>query len=238
MDPNRYTVVSARAGERYHAVLTTFRGMLFAFLNERFSVGRADDLRRDADEVGRMFLRSETPLILEEVTRTAQDALWTVQDQSGVQRTADISDTLNAFLTQHCDYLENELRVQLSRDAEMLVRRYREFALEAQLNGSANLERARFYFRDRVGRQYPSQQFVRSVWRHTLVMVAAECFALEAADQGIHEIETLSPDPESRWANFAIGLTDTVAAPSFSEVRDEVFHPQSQVTLRVVDVPT
>ena len=59
---------------------------------------------------------------------------------------------------------------------------------------------------------------------------------LEAADRGEAEIEVESPDPQSRWNGLRIGLSNTSNAETFGEVRDEVFHPQTQVTLKVVDV--
>lgn len=240
MNPTRYTEVSAQASERYQAVLTTFRGMLFAYLNESFSASRASELRSNAVDIGKMFFRSEQAIIEEELHRTALDALWTVEDQIGVQRSKEVSDTFSAFLTQHMDYLESELRAQLSRDVEMLVRRFREVALEKHLGAAARLDVggvSRFHFRDRVGRLYPSQKFVRSVWRHSLVMVGAEFFALEAADRGYSEIEVVSQDKSSRWTGLKIGLSDASPEPSFSDVRDEVFHPQTQITLKVADVP-
>lgn len=239
MNPTRYTEVAIKASERYQAVLTTFRGMLFAFLNEQFSAARADELRANAVEVGRMFFRTEETFIADEVRRTAQDALRTAQEQIGVTPTSELPTAFSAFLEQHEDYLRSELQAQLSRDVEMLVRRYREAALESHLFGAARSniggDRARFYFRDRVGRLYPSQKFVRSVWRHSLVTVGAEFFALECADRGETEIEVVS-EPQSHWNGLRIGIHPNSTAQPFGEVREEVFHPQSQVTLKVVDV--
>lgn len=245
MTPNRYTEVSHQAGVRYQTVLSTFRGMLFAFLAQPFSIRMAADLRRNAVEVGRMFIRSEEPLIEEALEESARSAVETAQRDLGLTVRAEISSAQSAFLAQHNDYLLSEVQAQLSRDVEMLVRRYREFGLEAHLNQTAGegliaprvtTDRTRFYFRDRVGRLYPSQKFIRSVWRHSLVTIGAEFYCMEAVSAGAQEVEVVHPDVGSRFNGLRIGLTERSSAPAFIDVRDEVFHPQSQAVLKVTDV--
>jgi hypothetical protein len=239
MNPTRYTEVSTKASDRYQAVLTTFRGLLFAFLNEEYSSRRADELRSQAVDVGRMYFRTEDQFISNEVHQSAQEALSTVKEQLGLAGSADIQDRYAAFLENHEEFLRSEVQAQLSRDVELLVRRYREAALERHLYGSGRPsignDRLRFFFRDRAGRLYPSQKFVRSVWRHSLVTIGAEFFALEAADRGAIEIE-VQAEPQSQWNGLRIGISLSSNETPFSDVREEVFHPQTQVTLKVVDV--
>lgn len=235
MEPNRYTQVSNAAGERYQTVLNTFRGMLHAALGEPFSGAAAERLRSDAAEVARMYLRSETPIIEDVITETAQRSLETAQRDLGVQVASGIPDVWSAFLDANIEFLTSEVRSQLSRDIEMLVRRYREFGLETQMRRfSTDLapDRTRFYYRDRVGRLYPSTKFIRTVWRHTNVTTAAELYVLEVASAGINEVEVTHPDPNSRWSGMIIGLNDSSKAPAFIDVRDEVFHPQTEVSLK------
>jgi hypothetical protein len=241
MHPNRYTELSLKASDRYQAVLTTFRGMLFGALSEPFSERAADQLRKQAVEVGRMFLRSEVPLIEEAVTDSAQDALETVRVDLGVTVAQTIPDRLSAFLHAHMDYLESELRAQLSRDVEALIKRYREHAIEAHLARvttgqyvapkAITADKSRFYFRDRVGRLYPSTKFVRTTWRQTLLVVAAEFYALEAAELGATSVEVIHEDKNAAVNGMLISL-DGSFEPAFLDVRDEVFHPQAQVVLK------
>lgn len=246
MNPEGYTQSAFKAAERYQSLLTTFRFMLMGSLSDPFSAKRADELRAAAVDVGRTYYRTERTIIEQEVRASAQNALQTAQRDLGVRVADDIPDALSAFLEQHIAYLDGEVRTQLSRDVEMLVRRYREFAIEAQLTANAvgfNMtapvqvgaqDKARFYFRDRQGRLYPSQKFIRSVWRHTLLTVGAEFYLLEAASRGVQQAEVVHPEPNHQFNGTVIELSNLGGGQTFIDVRDEIFHPQSNATLRAI----
>lgn len=246
MDPVRYTEIALDAGERYLGVLQTFRSMLFAAEAQAFTNARANALRNSAIDVSRAFLVSERDHIETALRETALEAIRSAQTDVAVAPVSNLPESFEAFLTQSESFLETELASQLTRDAEALVRRYREFAVETNLamKGRQMTPRAaiaaialqandkmKFQFRDRGGRLYASQKFIRTVWRQTMVSLAAEFYLLEAADRGAQVVEVQHPDSNSAWNGYEIDLNDLAA---FIDIRDEAFHPQSNATLKVI----
>lgn len=244
MNPNRYTEIAAQAGERYVQVLDTFRSLLFSAQAQPFTNARANRLRTAALDIGRSFLSTEKDHIWTALSETAQETLRTAQEDVRVSPQSDVPEEYDAFLEQSESFLVTELGAQLTRDAESLVVRYRQFAVEADLarkTSGSNLrsaiaavgaqasDRTKFQFRDRGGRLYASQKFVRTVWRQALLAVGAEFYLLEAAARGATKIEIIHPDVSSAWHGHEIDLTDTA---SFLDIRDEAFHPQSNAILK------
>jgi hypothetical protein len=244
MNPNRYTEIATQAGERYVEILHTFRSLLFSAQAQPFTNARANRLRSTALDIGRSFLVGEKDHIYSALRETAQQTVRSAQTDVSVSPVSELPQNFEAFLEQSESFLATELATQLTRDAESLVRRYREFAVEADVAartrgvnmraavaavGMSASDRLKFQFRDRGGRLYASQKFIRTIWRQTLVAVGAEFYLLEAADRGATKIEIVHPDPHSAWHGYEIDLTDTA---SFLDIRDEAFHPQSNAILK------
>lgn len=247
MNPKRYTQAAEDASQRYLNVLAALRSLLFASLAQPYSQAGVANLRAGANGVARTFLKTEVALIEDEMRRTAQDALGRAQSDLSVSPVSDIPEALDAFLEQSERFLEMEVTAQLTRDVEALVQRYREYAIETQLTamsvrgrvgaaqvGAVDRERVRFYFRDRGGRLYPSQKFIRTVWRKALVSLGAEFYLLEAVSRGATSAIVVHPDPKHRFNGFEVSTNALSGQPSFIDVRDEIFHPQSEAVLKAV----
>lgn len=237
MYPLRYTQVSTEAGERYLVILQAFRGLLQNALARPFSSRTAADLRVEAERVATTFARTERTIIETELRDTAQNAQERVLDDLNVSGRVETPEALETFLTQSVEHLDVEIASQLARDIATLVKRYREFGIEAQLHGNATPNRlsqysVRFYFRDRAGRIIPSQRFVRVAWRQSLVALGAEFYLLEASQRAARSVVVTYPDPNHRNEGLEIALHPSQRGVSFLDVRDEVFHPMTEAVLK------
>jgi hypothetical protein len=243
VNPALYTQISEAAAGRYSLVLETFRSLVFTAHLQPFTAERSRGLREDALRVAQSFLVSERPYVEEGVLQAAQDALRQVRHDLGQDPSTDVPDALQPYVEQAVHFILTELAAQLTRDAEALVKRHREFAIAADLAAktrSVNLrsvfsdnltpgQKLRFRFQDRAGRSYPSQKFVRSVWRHTLIGLAADFYMLEASALGAAGIAIVHPDSNSQWNGYQLDLTNPA---EYISIREEAFHPQSQMTLK------
>lgn len=246
MNPSAFTQAAELAASRYQVVLQAMRSLLFNSMAAPFSQRSAQELRANAISIGETYFRTERDIVEQGLRTAATDSIKTAQTDIAVSTTSTLSDVQEALLEQSVDYLLTAIRAQLLRDVETLVQRYREFSIEAQIGAYAaghtgsnvrlgyDQDRVRFYFTDRAGRLYPSQKHIRTVWRQTLVTLSAEFYLLEAAERGCKACLVEHPDPDSRWAGFEISLTGSRDASSFIDVRDDIFHPNSNSILKAV----
>lgn len=173
MDPNRYTQLADQAGERYINMLAVFRSLLFQAQPHPFTNSSAKALKQGALTVARSFMTTEMEHISSALRETALESIRTAQTDVSVSPVSGVPKDLEAFLAQSESFLEGELSSQIMRDADSLVKRYREFAVEANLVqrstgasprqavaavGNVASERVRFQFRDRGGRLYASSK--------------------------------------------------------------------------------
>jgi hypothetical protein len=241
MDPTAYTKASNRAAERYSIVLAAFRSLLFGHMGRPFSEVSMRTLRAEASSIARTFADSETDLIRTTLSDTAQNAQEAVLGDLDAVSGATIPEALKPFLEQSVEHLSLEIAAQLSRDVEALVRRYREYALEAQLAAySRGLikpavtmgdQQVSFHFRDRAGRLTPSEGFIRIAWRQSLVSLGAEFYLLEAVNRSATKVIVVNPDPSHKWQGQEISLTGEEGR-SFTDLRDEIFHPNTDSVLK------
>lgn len=244
MDPIAYTRASHRAAERYTVVLAAFKSVLFAYMGQPFAEASMRALRINVKKLAATYLETETDLIRTALTDTAQNAQEQVLEDLNAISAATIPEALKPFLEQSVDHLSVEVEAQLSRDVEALVRRYREFALEAQLAaysrglvkpavtiGQGDQNTVRFYFRDRAGRVTASEGFIKTAWRQSLVSLGAEFYLLEAVNRGATKVVVVNPDPNHEFQGREISLTDE-DGQSFTDLRDQIFHPNTDSVLK------
>ena len=247
MDPLLYSTRSMAAGDRYNVVLAAFRSLLFNSLTQPFSIRAMETLRNEATNITVTYAKTELQLVSDQLRDTAQNAVGAVLDEQVGVSGQDIPRALEPFLAQSVEHLSLEISAQLARDVETLVRRYREFALQAQLTaytrgvstpsvsaGRGDQDRIDFFFRDRAGRSSPSERFIRVAWRQSMVALGAEFFLLEAASLGALAAEVVYADTEHRNHGLIIDLDGDAEGQNFVEVRDEVFHPNSDATLKAI----
>ena len=223
--------------------MTTLQAMsavLMGSLSTPFSQRSVDALRSSATAIGDNYLLNEKAAAWVAIAEAALAAKNSAETDVHAPVTRTVTTFEKELLSQSEDFLLTSIRAQIIRDVETLVQRYRVFAIEAQLFPSAAktvaaIDRVNFEFMDRAGRVYSSTRYIRTTWRQTLVSLAAEFYLLGAISHGVEVVTVQNPDPENQWIGFEISLTDLNSdTPSFLHVRDEIFHPNSNATLKAM----
>ena len=223
--------------------MTTLQAMsavLMGTLSTPFSQRSVNALRSSATAIGDNYLLNEKTAAWPVIAEAALAAKNSAETDVNAPATRTVTTFEKELLSQSEDFLLTSIRAQVIRDVETLVQRYREFAIEAQIFPSANktiaaMDRVNFEFMDRTGRVYSSTKYIRTTWRQTLVSLAAEFYLIGAISNGATSVTVQNPDPENQWVGFEFNLTDYAQSmTSFLDVRDEIFHPNSNATLKAV----
>jgi hypothetical protein len=88
-----------------------------------------------------------------------------------------------------------------------------------------------FAFLDRAGRRWSSERFVRTIWRHALVLTWNETALLTMTDHKIAEAEIDHSDESYAKRGAIISLAEDAIGITWDQVRDDVFHPNSNAWL-------
>jgi hypothetical protein len=206
-------------------------------------------LREQAYGNARSFLHAEQVMIQEISHQIAlqarRDAL---NDQSATVTADTLSERIAELLTSSLSDLENEITVQIERDIAFLVRSVRNAALEVETAATAQqISRVaakvqfrmrdrgelKFYFKDRQNRKWPSQKFVRTVWRQHLLDTYNETVLATLADFGIDQAMVVAPG--SNNDRVLVTVLPGSELPTYRELRDEIFHPNSEAYLAPVE---
>lgn len=238
--------LSVKAGERYVNFLMSLRGVLASTRSTPPKDTRAfSAIRTGSYEVARVYMDTEIEFLDRDLNRLQEHARALVRTEvlSGPpSSTYALSDYSEEIVT----WFRQELRSQIERDINSAVQKRREIILDATITSRTKgvplleayelaltrREGVNFYFTDRSGRRYPSQKFIRQLFRHTLLTAAVETFALEAASYGVTELEITHPDKNHSFNGELITLVETPNVLTLADVRDDVFHPNSNAFLR------
>jgi hypothetical protein len=246
---NDLTAAAEAAGARYLSMVMTWRGLYAqALAGGDFATPRAaQSLKDQAYAVARSFLKTEEALLDEAFAsialRARRDALLDASAALGADSdAARTGELLSAF----SHYALVEITVQIERDVAHMMQRLRSAALVSEAAARAQAisrnaaqmqyrlrhgDELRFYFKDRSNRKWPSQKFVRTVVRGTLLETYNQVVMASLSEQRIDRARIVHPDASSRWQGAEITLAPNVDLPTYEEVRDEVFHPNSEAVL-------
>lgn len=240
---------STKAGERYVNFLMSLRGVLGTSLSSRPDDMRAfEQIRAGAYSVAEVFLEQEEERFAMDLLSAQERAEELVQSDA-LGRYDGSAGALSDYSEELVVWFRQELRAQIERDVNTLVAKRRELILEAAVRSRSSRldmmesylelirngrEKVDFYFKDRSGRRYPSQKFVRQLYRHGMLTVAVEVYALEAADMGFSELEIITRDSNNSYSGQRITLSAEPGMLKLSDVRDEVFHPNSNSFIKIV----
>jgi hypothetical protein len=240
--------LSMQSGERYVDLLNSFRNLLWNAMRQNpKDMRNRTYLKETALERARTFRETEQAMFdfsLENVVSQVQQKLFA---DTGVGVNFDEITFANDYLDDIRRYFGTELTSQLQRDVAQIERRLSDFSLEVfmterstndpiQAHMSALIdtrENMKFYFKDRSGRRNLSQKFVRATTRQALLTAAIELYAIGASLIGDH-MEVVHFEGSAKANGIKIGFRREQGFPLLSDVRDEIFHPNSNAFLKVV----
>lgn len=238
------TASADSAARRYQEIVTTWQSILArAMTSSRF--GYFDQLAAVSDEcfaVSNTYFNAETDEITQTIMGIATEAHLRVIDELQSIDADSLSAQALAHLGESQTYLHNEVSAQVYRDVSNARQQLQRAVLEvysavrtrgiserrAQIeyqmthSGAVNFE-----FVDRAGRRSLSNKFVRSLWRQTLLSVYNEVLLMTLAEHGIQRAAVIRVENGIPHPIEIISLTGEGDLRSYSEVRDEYFHPNS-----------
>ena len=249
MITTQMTAEAEAAAQRYTVMLEAWRGLYAnALSTARFgSEAHISDLLGQAYAIARRFLETEQVMIADASTRIASEAHRATLVSLSVTDTQTLPERVTEHLGALADYLRSEIAIQIERDIATLrqsIGRTRlQIALASRAKGvteqSARLEiqfggvgRIDFYFHDRRAQKWPSVKFIRAVWRQHLLASYNETALIDLADHGIQIAEIWHPSPSSHAHGMRIAMSASTALPTYEEVRNEVFHPNSDAIIQ------
>lgn len=237
-----------QAARRYAALVEVWRGVYAGAVSAAdFGSARALARAREAAHAAaRTYLETERALITVTLPGVAHEAHRNARVAARVSDALALPEPTGELLSATQSYLESELAAQVARDIALLLRRLRGAALEiglaAQVQGTPFRTAAiqwcahrgdtlRFHVADRRGRKWPSQSFVRAAWRQTLLDVYNLSVLETLAEQGIDHAVVRHPSPDGAVDGLVVALLPGTDHATYAEIRDEVFHPNSDAVL-------
>lgn len=238
---------SDAAAQRYLLLVGTWNGLYqnAFFSGDLTSPPAINDLRDQALAVGGFYMTAEQDAISERLHSIAVDAQGATLDAIAAPVVDKLAEQPSEHVVALSEYLDSELSVQISRDVEFMRRQLRNTALAIRMAAQAqgistkaaaiqhrahNAAELKFQFKDRAGRKWPSHKFVRSAWRQSLLQTHNDTVLLTLADHGLTEAEIQRPSASPE----RISLLPGSSLPVYAEIRDEVFHPNSEAVLAAV----
>jgi hypothetical protein len=236
------------AGQRYGMLIEGFKGLYSRALDDA-DFGTARQLNRvvaDAYAMAHLFLAGETVEIEDALEEIAQQALTATREELGVTDADELPDDINEHVSDFESYLINELSIQIERDIAFLKKALRNIylvvtvasraqglplrtaLLQLRIGSATDVE---FHVRDRRGARWPSRRFVRSTWRHNLLAAYNDIVLMTLADHGVDVAQIKHTDPTSTWHGMEVAMTPQADMPTYAEVRDDAFHPNSEAVL-------
>ena len=216
--------------------------------------GSARQMNRVSEQayaIGRQFLDTEAGLIEESSMIIVREALRATSDELATPAAETLTDAVRDHLGDAENYLLHELSIQIERDIAFLKQSLRKAALQVTIAARAqriplraaliqyrigNTTELHFFFHDRRNQKWPSRKFVRAVWRHHLLALYNEVVLLTLADHGIETAMIRHADPNYHSHGLVIAMSSGTSLPTYSEIRNEIFHPNSDAVLtRAVD---
>jgi hypothetical protein len=247
MNGSRLTAAAERAGQRYAILLAALESVFTQHASSpQPGSQRAKRLALMAGyNLAEVYLGEEDELIRAGLAQEQEDATLVTLEAMNLEYEP-AGDRVAEHVETIAQELENSLRVQLERDLASMTRGLRDMALRAQLMASARgvsrssalnylrsdgTARPQFVFQDRAGKRWPSPKLVRTVWRQALVFTWNETALLTMAERGVTEAVIEHPDPQHAENGVVISLAEGPGDLTWDQVREDVFHPNTNAWL-------
>lgn len=242
-----------RAANRYGVLLDTMRNLFLdtALRRDVTSEATRRAMRDQIYVVGRDLLARESQFARESASQIAISALRNAHNDLGsIFNQAHYESALNDALRETGAYLEREIAAQIERDIAQLERQTRQVAVQVGLLASKEgiskeqallkqrvrgLPDLRFFFMDRSAKRWSSDRFIRAIWRQSMLAIYNEFYMTTAIEAGVNTLYVAHRDPQNRNHGRAIAITADGSLNTYLDLKDEVFHPNSEAVLSLVE---
>jgi hypothetical protein len=246
------TAEAEAAAVRYGAVVEGWRALYQRELDAS-DFGSSRQMGRitaQAYSIGRQYIDTEADEIAEVSERIAREAQGATLRDLKLPVASELTEAVTEHLSDSESYLLHELSIQIERDIAFLKQSLRKAALQVTIGARAqkipiraalmqyrigNATELFFFFHDRRNQKWPSRKFVRAVWRHHLLSLYNETVLLTLADHGIDKAQVLHANPQANSHGMIVSMSSGTAMPTYSEIRNEIFHPNSDAILALVE---
>ncbi len=206
--------------------------------------------KNEAFEILVNYIQVESSNIVEDIDAIASEASVTTFDELGVALPEDLSAPVSDLAQAIDEYLLQEIRLQAHRDVAFLEEGLRRTLLQVSVAARSsglspraaliqymigNAQELNFFFHDRRGAKWSSQKFIRGVYRHGLLTVYNEAVLLTLADHGVEFAQIEHASVKSTEHGQIVAMSPNGEHPIYSEIRGEIFHPNSDAILRKAD---
>ncbi|RWI35422.1 hypothetical protein [Mesorhizobium sp.] len=236
------------AAVRYGMLTDSWRSLFQNALNSsRFGApAQASDVVREAYQIAESFLDEEREHAERVTTSVALEALQTTLAELESSDATKLTDAALQHLQATQSYIIDELVAQIHRDIALLRQTLQRAVLEVSVSAKSrgisqrtalieymigNKAELDFVFHDRHARKWASKKFVRGMWRHTLLAVYNEVVMLTLADHGVTRAQVHHQDASAQAHGMMIALSSNADLPTYSEIRNEIFHPNANAVL-------
>jgi hypothetical protein len=243
------------AAGRYTLLTESWRGAFNDALNRSDFGSPAHNgrLNHDLIAIADTFLTEEKEAARRVVEEIALEAHQTTLSEIQSATAIHLSERVLEHLGVTQSYLVDETIAQLYRDIALVRQTLRRIVLEVSVAARARRipERAalieyrignsadlQFTFHDRQSRRWSSKKFMRALWRHTLLSTYNETVMMTLADHGIEHARVFHQDGKAEVHDMRIAFGSNSSLPTYSEIRDAVFHPNANayLTMEPLDV--
>lgn len=246
MIANYLTDLAGQAAARYALFTDGLRAIYRTALNSQV----LDDAQaaRDATQLLMTFLRSEGVFIDTVVKEIAEIARTATLEEIASNDSENLTDEALEHVNVSGAYLADELLAQASRDIATMRRSIQRVRLEVSLASRASGRSRRaamieymignkadleFFFHDKASRKWESKLFIRSVYRQTLLSIYNETVLFTLADHGLDRAVVEHHSPDAQHDGLVIALSSSTDLPTYSEIRETVFHPNANAWLKM-----
>lgn len=245
----RFTAEAEAAALRYRTLVEGWRG-LYAQALDRPQFGSSSEIERVASEayaMSRTYLAGEQDFIERAFETIVSEALTATGNELGYIDTFDAPEALSAHEIDAQSYLTHEITIQIERDIAFLKQALRRTMLQVALAARAkdiplraaltqhrigDVAELSFFFHDRRNQKWAAEKFIRAIWRQSLLSLYNETVLLVLADHGQQTAEVNHLDVKAESHGLQVAMSAASALPTYAEIRNEVFHPNSDAILR------
>lgn len=251
MITNRLNELSERAADRYSQLIMAWQGLFQTSANSS-NFGTSQGAVKMSDEAyvtARQFLENEATQIALAVNEIVSEARTDVLSQLQSSDEQDETVVVSELVLQSQSYLAHELAIQIERDISLLKDTMRRMTIHVGMSAKIqntsirqaliqhrmiNTEPVQFFFYARNSAKWPSRRFVRTLWRHTLLSVYNEIIMQALVDHNEFQAQVDHANVDFHAYGRIISLFDGSSLPTYLDVRNELFHPNSDAVLKRV----